>query len=161
MLNVQSEIIFHVCNICTSMVLMCGSQTYPQTKMSFSQLDRSRKLKSPAQGYRVRVGPDLFSDSLTLELILLTIKLSCLVKLCVGGGGRSRLHFCIYPSSKFMHLPISSSFLPIMMIWSDWVWNNKHEPNSSSQYTLRYTWSCWAALPLMSLGILRVGNISA
>lgn len=103
---------------------------------------RSRKLKSPAQGYRVRVGPDLFSDSLTLELILLTIKLSCLVKLCVGGGGRSRLHFCIYPSSKFMHLPISSSFLPIMMIWSDWVWNNKHEPNSSSQYTLRYTWSC-------------------
>lgn len=122
---------------------------------------RSRKLKSPAQGYRVRVGPDLFSDSLTLELILLTIKLSCLVKLCVGGGGRSRLHFCIYPSSKFMHLPISSSFLPIMMIWSDWVWNNKHEPNSSSQYTLRYTWSCWAALPLMSLGILRVGNISA
>lgn len=122
---------------------------------------RSRKLKSLAQGYRVRVGPDLFSNSLILELILLTIKLSCLVKLCVGGGGRSRLHFCIYPSSKFMHLPVSSSFLPIMMIWSDWVWNNKHEPNSSSQYTLCYTWSCWAALPLMSLGILWVGNISA
>lgn len=64
---------------------------------------KTQEAKSPAQGCIVSVGPICASIVLILELILLTIKLSCLVKLCVRDEGRHRLHVYICLASKCLY----------------------------------------------------------